>query len=405
MLKRNKSVALFLAVFGAVLVAGYGFAAPVGITPDSFFSHIRFLADPKLEGRFPGTEGCRKAGDYIRDQLQNYGVEPLGENGSFFQKLEYEAYGRKFESRNVAGIIRGSGEKLKDEAILLIAHYDHVGKRTSRGGGDNSAVIYPGADDNASGVAGLLEAARIIKARDLKPKRSIIFLSVSAEECGLIGSRYYAVHPLFPLEKTQVVINLDMIGAYKLALTIIGQQMSPQFKSALDAACKGEDLRVVRLKYGGRSDNRVFENRFIPNMFFWSGKIGDYHTPRDTMETINREKGAAIARIVMKAIVHLADADEIESKMLKPRGTPMPFLGIACSERMKKVKVLCVWDHSPAVHKLRSLDVISAIGDEKISSLEDYYNALGKLKPGDKVAFSIVREEKEIDLELTIGDW
>ncbi|MHC4660764.1 MAG: M20/M25/M40 family metallo-hydrolase [Planctomycetota bacterium] len=284
------------------------------VTPESFLSHIKFLADEKLEGRKSGTEGCRKAADYIAEQLKAAGVEPKGDNGTFFQAVTYEHGGAKVKSRNVIGIIPGSNAKLKNEAVIVMAHHDHLGRRRE------DKKVYRGADDNASGVAGLLEAARIIAAENIKPKRSIILLSTTGEEVGMKGAGFYVAHPLFPLENTAAVINLDQIGLCKGEVAAMGVTMSPAFGKALDAGFKNSSIALQRSKVFGRGDNLEFNKRYIPSIFFWTGYGDNYHTPGDTPDRIRAKEGAELVRCIIKTVRFLADADKIKTNFRHPRG-------------------------------------------------------------------------------------
>src|SRR5690606_5268368 len=186
------------------------------ITVADLRAHVEYLADDKLEGRAAGTRGNDRAGDYIGKQFQAFGLEKVAARGrSWFQ--EFEADSDRYKSvktRNVAGLVEGTDETLKDEVIVIGAHYDHVGlgrfgsRETQRSSVDDK--IHNGADDNASGTAGMLELAEAFAQHPAQ--RSIPFLACSAEEPGLLGSYHYCTEPLIPLERTVAMFNFDMIG-------------------------------------------------------------------------------------------------------------------------------------------------------------------------------------------------
>lgn len=406
--KRLALLAMLVFVLLALvsLVAQDAEKAARTITPDSFHAHIKFLADPKLEGRLPGTPEIRKAGHYIADKLRSWGVTPKGEESGFFQKVKYTAYGKEYKCRNVVGIIPGTDEKLKSEIILIVAHYDHLGKGVyaSRAGRAGRGKVHAGADDNASGTAGLLEIARAITKGKLKLKRSVLFLAVTGEEAGLQGSRYYVEHPLVPLEKTQAVINLDMIGCYKRGVAAMGVHMSAQFDKAIDAAVKGEDVKVSKQRIQGRGDNVSFNNRFIPSIFFWTGFTDFYHTPKDTTDTINKKKGAAVCRVALGVVEYLANADKIESALERPRGSAKPYLGVNLDEAPDGVKVTRVASDSPADKGgLKKGDIITAVAGRKVSSYRAFIKELNKHNPDDKVKVTVKRGSDTKKLEIKLG--
>jgi len=376
---------------------------PKPLTTETYLAHIKFLADPKLEGRMPDTDGCRKAGKYIAEKLKSYGVLPLGDNGSFFQKVSWDWGGKKVKSRNVIGIITGADKDLRNEAILLLAHYDHLGNGVHTRG-KNRGKIHPGANDNASGVAALLEAARAIKERKLKPKRSMIFLATTGEELGLYGSKYYVDHPTFPLEKTQVAINIDQVGEYDRGLAAMGVHMSPLFDNALDAALKGAGIRIYRQKIAGRGDNMSFNDRFIPSLFFWTGYGDHYHKPSDTVKNINGKKGAEITEIIIKLALYLADAKKIETGLPRSRGSYRPFIGIGYDARSNGLLITAVVDDSPADKAgLKEDDIITALAGNKFESENSLSEILLKYKVGDTVEVDVKRGKKTLKLKITLG--
>lgn len=223
---------------------------------------------------------------------------------------------------NVLAYIEGSDPDLKDEVVVLSAHYDHVGQR----GGD----VYNGADDNASGTSAVIEIAhafQMAKDKNEGPRRSVLCLLVTGEEKGLLGSQYYAEHPIFPLEKTVADINIDMIGrvdkhhldnpnyVYVIGsdrlsteLHAINDQVNRQFvKLDLDYTYNAED-DPNRFYY--RSDHYNFAKNGIPSIFFFSGVHEDYHRPTDTAEKIILEKATKIAKLAFYGAWEIANRDK-----------------------------------------------------------------------------------------------
>jgi hypothetical protein len=202
-------------------------------------------------------------------------------------------------AQNVAGLLRGGDPELRDEVLIIGGHYDHVGFRKEHKEGDD--YIMNGADDNASGTTGVLMTAEAFSKMKNKPARSVLFIAFAGEEKGLFGSRAYTDTPLFPLEKTVGMLNLDMIsrnGADSLFLE--GAVMSPDLTSIVIKANEqiGMKLHLGQETYMGGSDHAPFFDKKIPFVFFFAGLHPDYHTIRDNPNTINAEKGARVSKLV-----------------------------------------------------------------------------------------------------------
>ncbi len=229
---------------------------------------------------------------------------------------------RRLVGENVMGFVEGSDPELKDEVLVISAHFDHIGMR-----GDE---IFNGADDNGSGTSTLLELAEaytLAKKQGMGPRRSILFLLVSGEEKGLLGSEYYANHPVFPLANTIADINVDMvgrvdeehagnpeyiyvIGSNRLSTDLhnINEAANTKYtKLELDYTYNAEDDPN---RYYYRSDHYNFAERGIPSVFFFNGTHADYHRSTDTIEKINFEKMAKIGQLVFHTAWDLANRDE-----------------------------------------------------------------------------------------------
>ncbi len=212
--------------------------------------HIGYLASDKLEGRRIGEPGATLAAGYVAGFFAKFHLKggvvkkiagkKVTESDSFLQNFSYNFTDEKgnpvrtVESYNVIGILEGTDPVLKNEAIVIGAHYDHLGKGGQGSLAINSTEIHHGADDNASGVAGVLELARQF-AKERKNKRTLIFVAFGGEEEGLIGSKFYVNNPVFPLEKTVAMINMDMIGRLRdNKLTIGGIGTASEWKSLVN---------------------------------------------------------------------------------------------------------------------------------------------------------------------------
>lgn len=224
--------------------------------------------------------------------------------------------------RNVIAVCEGSGP-LAGEAIVVGAHYDHIGVRTQAG----NKIVMNGADDNASGTAALLEIARTVQARKAeakdKPRRRVIFIAFSAEELGLLGSTHYVKNPLAPLESTVAMVNLDMVGRLRDDnLTLSGVETSPRFPSLVDALAPKYQFQLAKTpaKFGP-SDQLPFYARAVPVLHFFTGLHADYHGPGDDAEKINV---AGMRRISLMA----ADVVNTLAEEEKRPGFALDILGL-----------------------------------------------------------------------------
>jgi hypothetical protein len=223
------------------------------------------------------------------------------------------------EGRNVVALLEGSDPKLKAQTILLTAHHDHMGEANGH--------IYYGADDNASGVAGLLSVARAMTQAKLHPKRSVLFLAYTAEERIFLGSYFYATHPVVPLNQTIATLNLDMIGRNEddanwptpadrnvNMVNVLGTRYNPALRRVIDQQNQREGLKldykmdkVDPDSLWSRSDHFWFATLHIPQVEFQTGLHPDYHTENDTWDRINYPKLTKIARLVYLSVAGLAD--------------------------------------------------------------------------------------------------
>jgi len=222
-------------------------------------------------------------------------------------------------TRNVIGALEGSDPELRDEYVIITAHYDHSGS--------TDAVIFPGADDNASGTAAVIAIAEAFAANPVRPKRSILFLAFDAEENGLLGAFHYVENPIVPLEKTIAVLNMDMIGRNEESATwgshatktgntvnLVGTRYSADLRASIEKANRAIGLSLDekmeqddRENWFARSDHFAFATHSIPMVLFSTGEHPDYHTPNDTWDRINYPKLTRIVRLVYLTAWELAN--------------------------------------------------------------------------------------------------
>jgi hypothetical protein len=276
-------------------------------------AHVFTLASPAYQGR--KGEGGQKAAAYLVETFRDLGLEPLFE-GDYFQPIPAGA-DRRILGRNVGARLLGSDPGLRDEWIVVSAHFDHLGVKDQ--------VLYPGADDNASGVAMLLEVARAWARAPERPKRSIMFVGFDLEEIGLFGSRYFAEHPPVPLDRLALFITADMIGRAFAGVChtyvfVMGTEHAPGLRSWIDQASRPLPLKVglvgTDLLVFDRSDYGPFRARRVPYLFFSTGETPVYHTPRDIPETVDYAQLEAVSRLIQEVVRQAASAPTI------PRWSP-----------------------------------------------------------------------------------
>ena len=293
------------------------------IKADELKKNLMVIASDEMEGRETGSEGQKKAGVYMIDYYKNLGVSYPKALGSYYQKVPKEALksrrGELPDSENILAFIEGTEKP--EEIIVISAHYDHVGT--------NNGVVYNGADDDGSGTVAVMEIAEAFqqaKKAGKGPKRSILFLHVTGEEHGLLGSKYYSENPVFDLKNTVANLNIDMIGRSdkenegKNYVYVIGSDMlSTELKKINVAANKATQNLELNYKYDDphdpmrlyyRSDHYNFAKHGIPVAFFFDGIHEDYHQPTDDPEKIDYPLLQKRAQLVFATAWELANRKE-----------------------------------------------------------------------------------------------
>ena len=301
------SIALCLAILGSAHLA------IAQVNPKNLKKHIKYLSADKMLGRETGMKGSSKAADYVEKYFKKYKLEPKGENGyrqnfpAKVTKVKIENAERR--SDNIIGFL----DNAAPYTIVIGAHYDHLGKGEIGGSKDSLGVgkIHNGADDNASGVAGLLELARQYATNDIKEPFNFLFIGFGAEELGLIGSKYFTENPTIPLASIQWMLNMDMIGRYNPdnGLAVIGYGTSSAFPKIFEGISSTIKFNKSRDGNGG-SDQTSFYRKNIPVLFFHTGGHDDYHKPTDDEERIDYK--------AMEAILKL-EIDVLDNSMKQPK--------------------------------------------------------------------------------------
>ncbi len=320
-------------------------------------------------------------------------------------------------TQNVAAILRGRDPQLASEAVVIGAHYDHLGLgRHDALDPDAAGKVHPGADDNASGTAAVLELARAISARRADLKRSVIFLAFSGEELGLLGSAYYTDHPLWPLDKTVAMLNLDMVGRVREGkLYVGGTGTSPVFPKILEAAnSTGLHLESSRSGYGA-SDHTSFYVKDIPVLFFFSGLHEDYHRATDTPDKIEAGEEARVADLVMHVAMALASGEPRPqfTRVVEPR--PVGATGAGggygayfgsipdMGAEIEGVRFADVRDASPAAKAgLKRGDVLVEFAGAPIKNLYDFTYQLRAHRPGEEVRVVVLRNAQRVEATVKL---
>jgi hypothetical protein len=352
-------------------------------------------------------------------------IKPL----NFSLSLSTEIVRRNSPAYNVVGILDGSDPILKDEAIVIGAHYDHLGR-----GGEGSLAtregdIHHGADDNASGVAGMLELARLFSRDGARLKRTLVFIAFSGEEEGLLGSNYYVNHPIVPLGQTVAMINMDMIGRMKEnRLMIGGVGTAQEWRELINENNKpsisvrnmepknwrpflGSGFMLTLNEDGyGPSDHSSFYAKQVPVLFFFTGTHEDYHKPSDTAEKINYEDEARVIVFVahtLRSIDAGATRPVYTTAKGESQGRSMGFrvyLGTIpnYSESNDGLKLDGVREDSPAAKAgLKAGDRIVKLAGREVRNVYDYTYALGEMKAGQEYEVEAIRGSETLKLKIT----
>ena len=335
-------------------VSGSVDAATRSIRRIDLSRHINTLASDTLEGRAAGTDGGRAAGSYLVQQLRKLKLSPAGNDGDFFQEFSEQGY------RNILAVIPGTDPVLKNEFILVGAHYDHVGLGTKRNSRGPLGQIHNGADDNASGTAAVLElAGAFCQLRERRPRRSLLLVFWDAEEMGLLGSKYWVSHPTQPIEHIRFSINVDMIGRLRdQRLILFGSRtgtglrgLASRLNHELIPQTDGHPLEIhFNWDLLANSDHYPFFEQRIPILMFHTGLHPDYHRPSDDANRLNLNGLEHITRLLFR-LAHQAttahhlpefrdsasEETEAERKQLEaPTTTSFDRLGISWDAALAK---------------------------------------------------------------------
>lgn len=382
---------------------------------------VAYLANDKLEGRQTGTKGEKLAADYLVNRFQNIGLEPKGSDGyiqsySFKPKtdphkeVEFTTNADStITGRNIIGYINNNAKT----TIVIGAHYDHLGY-----GGEGSLyrekdkAIHNGADDNASGVAVLLDIATRLKIKneqsEIKDKNNYLFLAFSGEEMGLLGSNYFSKNPTIKAKSINYMINMDMVGRMKAdsTLAVYGVGTSPMFKQTLKA--NNEKFKLVQNESGvGPSDHTSFYLIDIPVLHFFTGQHEDYHKPGDDSEKLNYDGMNLISDYIFDIITDLDDNGELAFRKTKNESEETPRfkvgLGVVPDYLFdgKGMRIDGTREETPAFAAgLQKGDIVIKLGDSNVTDMMSYMRALSLFEKGNEAAITIKRGDSIIDTRV-----
>lgn len=381
----------------------------------SIESDASFLADDALEGRQTGTDGEKKAVEYIQKRFKDLGLEGKGTDG-FLQAFNFKPKTHPHDeikfTENADGTITGTNvigyiNNKAENTIIIGAHFDHLGY-----GGDGSlyrdsiAAIHNGADDNASGVAVMLNL--IDKLKGNYSNNNYLFMAFSGEEMGLLGSNYFVKNPTIDLKKVNYMINMDMVGRLKKdsTLAVYGTGTSPIFKQVLKS--HNENFKLIQKESGvGPSDHTSFYLADIPVLHFFTGQHEDYHKPSDDSDKLNYEGMRTIGTYIYNIIGDLNDNGKLAFRTTKNESEETPRYKVSMGvipDYMydgKGMKIDGVSEGKPAIKAgVKKGDILVQFDGENITDMMGYMKALSNTKAGDKKPIVVKRSGKEVTLTI-----
>ena len=389
------------------------------VSTENLRKHIYYLADDKLKGRAPGTAGEKKAANYVVKYFQEYGIEPKGSKG-YFQTFKYRQSlnphdtasqkGKKYIGKNIVGFLNNNAAT----TVVIGAHYDHLGDdgRGSSLDKDPKGKVHNGADDNASGTAAVIELARHFATNAIKEKVNFLFMCFSAEEAGLIGSKYFTNHPTIELNTVSFMFNMDMVGRLVDStnkLLVFGTGTSDVFEDNLKALNNNRFQLVMDSSGVGPSDQTSFYLKKIPVLHFFTGQHSDYHKPSDDADKINYQGEAKVLEYMIDLIEDLANQPKLKfyETRTKDSGAKSSFkvtLGVMPDYGFqgKGLRIDAVNKDKPADKAgLQAGDVVIKIGDSTIENIYDYMKVLSKYTKGETVDVEVLRGSKPVGVKLT----
>lgn len=399
---------------------------PTVFSEKRMMEDVKFLASKAMAGRGLGTKELDKAAEYIAQQFEAAGLQPGYPGDSTYLQTwsEYIAgLDKDIRLTNVVGYIPGTNPNMKQESVVVSAHYDHLGLGWPDVRKGNEGKIHYGADDNASGVAVMLELARMA-AKKWQPERAIVFVAFTAEEAGMLGSNYYIRnYRRYPADKIIGVLNLDTVGRLgDGAVSIFNADTATEWQHIFRGAqfVTGVKVKMVTKEFTP-GDQKSFIDAGVPAVQLFGSVHSDFHAPGDTVDKVDSAGLVKVTSVLKEAVEYLASRpDALTSTITSKAGTEKQQSVPKKRPQGRKVSVGTVPDfayngngvritgvtpNSPAEKAgLKEGDVITALNERKIKTLADYAKHLRKLKPGDEITLEYIRDTQNKRVTVEVAD-
>ena len=386
---------------------------------------VTYLASQELGGRYPGTAGDTLASEFIVDKLRSLKLKPFkGKKAKdYYHDFTYTKKDKEVATHNIIAVLPGKDKRLRDEYIVVGSHYDHLGMGGEGSGSrrPDTLGIHPGADDNASGDAVVLELARHFK--KVRSPRSIIFMFFGAEEQGLIGSKNFiewmkkedAQRKRLPADIKGIVamVNLDMVGRMRdNALSVSGTGTSSEFKTIAEEVAAQTNLNISCTPDGyGPSDQASFVAADIPVLFLTTGGHMEYHTPDDVPSTLNYDGMQQTLEYTQELVARLASMPQTPDFINVPGSSTMKHakfkvtLGlmpdVMGASRIPGLRADIVVAGKPAHNAgIRSGDIIQEIDGKPVKDIEEYMQRLSELQADTTIPVKVLRGEEIITFQV-----
>jgi hypothetical protein len=381
---------------------------PPAFSAERMMADVHRLADARLEGRGLGSPGLATAAEWIAEQFQKIGLEPAGDPGEGYFQTWQTRIGdaeREVTLRNIVGVLPGGNAGQKEQRVVVGAHYDHLGRGWPDVREGNAGKVHPGADDNASGVAVLLELARALT--DESPTdRAIVFVAFTGEEAGRLGSRHFVAASSGPSDHGTVgMVNLDTVGRLEEGpLYVLGTGSAREWPYVFRGAGYVTGVQVEPVTEPLDSSDQIsFSESGIPAVQLFSGAHADYHRPSDTADKVDAEGMVRVAAVAREAIAYLAGREG--HLTASNEGPPSRTPGASRPARRAALGTVPDFNHSgegvrlsgvnpgsPAEKAgLREGDVLVSLNDQRIDTLNEYADILRRLEPEDAVKIRFLR--------------